>query len=137
MEALLETLNTKFLEAADILNFNGDMSNLDAADAENLAELLAETITLIEKNQKELQSCNIGAKLLDDLDRLKYCAVVVYKSIPYLSKTDDLLTMIDNDLIEIVDSYLDELDKTSVADDEICSTCYNDPCICYKRSENV
>lgn len=108
MDKFLEQLTDNFREINEIYNFAGSAS-FDASEAESAAEIMAETIALIEKNSKELENFSGGDILLGNLDRLKFLAVSVYKSIPHLTKADEILSAIDTDMGEVIDIYLDVL----------------------------
>ena len=108
MNKFLEQLVENFREMEEMHNMSG-AATFDANEAESFAEIMGETIALIEKNSKELETINGGDVLLGNIDRLKFVAVSVYKSIPHLTKADEILTGVEDEISEVVDIYLDVL----------------------------
>ena len=109
MQQLYDTLRGHFEELQEILN-GGDVNQFEVYEAQSFCTTIAETITLMEANLEEVgQILGKGHEL--ELSRLKECAVVVYKSIPYLEKIDEILGSHNDEIYEVVDTYMDSLES--------------------------
>ena len=104
MEKLLSSIESNIREAYELLS-TSEPYQFDASEAETFCECLADTIDLMEKNPKECEQLFDNHEEL--LGKIKFAAVAVHKSIPYLNKVDEHLSGVTDDIHEAVGDFLD------------------------------
>ena len=109
MEKLINTIRSNFEDLNDMLS-SGDAAQFEAYEAESFCKSLGEIIVLMEKNPTEMvQLFGEGTEI--DLNRLKSCAVAVYKSIPHLERADEYLSENNDEIHDVIGIYLDHLES--------------------------
>ena len=102
MNQLFDSMNDNLDDLKDLI-MSSDIDQMTSSELKELCATSAELITLFEKNEKEMEEMfGPGSDLKTSIDRLKFCAVTIKRVLPLLSKAEEELGYINDDVPDIM-----------------------------------
>lgn len=132
MNQLFDTMNDRLDDLKDLI-MSSDVDQMTSTELTELCATSAELITLFEKNEKELgEMFGPDSSLKIQIDRLKFCAVTIKRVLPMLSKVEEEIGHINDDVPDIMEELEAAVEVDMGGNGRLCGRCYNSPCTCQR-----